>query len=803
MDQHIRPILGPSAPILCPTYPHQTGASLSAPELIHFHTPIIHISILQPTNGGIYIVMSFNHLSFNISKATPTTSTTNANTTSTPQSRDNNNNLQHHHENVNVNQNQNLNLAKPPPLFQNILAKSSDLVPPKFTTHIGTLKILSEITPATASPTEDSGRSTPKDKTDLIGLFDKFDIDNKTEAEAETDPLTEKFEQFKRGGEQNEVDSQQEDKEHKEEHKEEQEQLPEENHKVKEEHSTGASEKIEESKAEKEHIEMKDSSEKPILDIAHMTIQPYEIPNEGPSINREEEKDHPANKTEPSETDKMVKETVSRSKETTTVPEASSQQSKDLLDIAGSVDEQEPVEEYELKTSDLDTLAAISDKTTTMRPTRSRNNSIRSAQLNLNPKEQYQLSHKPFDFQTFLNHLKKKSADPIVRYIRSFLVTFTKQCQLIPADQKARVINDFKNFINQKFEIYEPFKSMDAIDLENSREGIEKLIMNRLYEYSFSPEMAKKFTRDRLCELTKDDLQSDKDFLLQIEKFNWINGHHLDVDINDLTKFKAGPKREGFNFMEYGITEFNKLNKYRAPRDKIICILNACKIIFSFLKATKQEANADSFIPLLILIIIKAKTDHIISNMHYIEKYRGEEWLNHGETSYYLSSLQGAIGFIQTLGYDKLTISKEEYDAHIEAWDADHKVISPPKPPAIVHPSPQQPGARPTHAGPQQSLSPSTVLLTSAGMFTKSLSNFLSLSPNEAADELPPTDEQNPTNESSNQDQETAKAIKETYKNLKEMFPDLDKEILKDIVYMNQGKLEESLDACLQLAAET
>ena len=91
------------------------------------------------------------------------------------------------------------------------------------------------------------------------------------------------------------------------------------------------------------------------------------------------------------------------------------------------------------------------------------------------------------------------------------------------------------------------------------------------------------------------------------------------------------------------------------------------------MKLSKQETNADSFIPILILVIFKAKTDHLISNIHYIENFRGQEWLLHGETSYYLSSIQGAVEFIQNITAEDLTISQAEFDAHMEAWEAQRK----------------------------------------------------------------------------------------------------------------------------------
>ena len=94
-------------------------------------------------------------------------------------------------------------------------------------------------------------------------------------------------------------------------------------------------------------------------------------------------------------------------------------------------------------------------------------------------------------FKHFLVQLRKKSADPIVRYIRSFLSSFIRQGHTFTSDQRIKIILDFKIFMNEKFTLYEPFASMDQIDLENSREGLEKLIMNRLHDLCFPPEVVK------------------------------------------------------------------------------------------------------------------------------------------------------------------------------------------------------------------------------------------------------------------------------------------------------------------------
>ncbi|EGV64496.1 hypothetical protein CANTEDRAFT_103751, partial [Yamadazyma tenuis ATCC 10573] len=447
-------------------------------------------------------------------------------------------------------------------------------------------------------------------------------------------------------------------------------------------------------------------------------------------------------------------------------------------------DENSPVERYELTTEEIINHEQNLQDQQGPGP---RSRSI--SQVAVNPSEQYQKSHRPFDFHVFLEQLKRKSAEPIVKYIRSFLVSFTRQARGFSLQQKAKVVKDFKAFMSEKFMLFEPFASMDEVDLENSREGLEKLIMNRIYSLCFPPELEK--TPKYVQGLVAKDLENDDHFNQQLEKFSWVNGSHLDVDLQRLTSIKAHNSEEELNFMEYAIKEFTKINDYRAPRDKIICILNGCKIIFGFLKINKQETNADAFVPILILIVIKAKIKHLISNLHYIENFRGSEWLHHGETSYYLSSLQGAISFIENLDHENLSIEKKEYDAHIEAWEANETLRKEQEVTKNI-PITRDPRAEQTQAS-ENILSPSSVLMTSAEMFTKSLSNFLSPSP-QPEPVLSTVQEQASNN--------TTKTIKETYNQLKEIFPNLDSAILKDIVIMNKGGMDESLEACLQISSD-
>lgn len=56
--------------------------------------------------------------------------------------------------------------------------------------------------------------------------------------------------------------------------------------------------------------------------------------------------------------------------------------------------------------------------------------------------------------------------------------------------------------------------------------------------------------------------------------------------------------------------ELQKINMYKAPRDKLLCILNFCKVINNLLlngslSSKQNPPGADEFLPVLIYVIIK------------------------------------------------------------------------------------------------------------------------------------------------------------------------------------------------------
>ncbi|KAL2315905.1 Vacuolar protein sorting-associated protein 9a [Schizosaccharomyces pombe] len=267
-----------------------------------------------------------------------------------------------------------------------------------------------------------------------------------------------------------------------------------------------------------------------------------------------------------------------------------------------------------------------------------------------NPGQQ-EINEPIFDFHMFLEQLRSSSAEPVAKYLKSFLSEFTKRRWTV--NYQVKLIRDFLKFINEKIEQYEPWASGSQAEIDNAKEGMEKLVLNRLYTSLFSPEIAK--SGIPLSSEHSDDVEEDRVLSEKMELFQWITEENLDIK-----KQKSSSK-----FFKLAADELRRINDYHAPRDKIICLLNCCKVIFSYLRNVVKEESADMFVPILIFVVLQARPAHLVSNIQYIQRFRSPEKLT-GEVMYYLSTLMGAMSFIETLDCSSLTITEEEFNAQIE-----------------------------------------------------------------------------------------------------------------------------------------
>jgi hypothetical protein len=147
----------------------------------------------------------------------------------------------------------------------------------------------------------------------------------------------------------------------------------------------------------------------------------------------------------------------------------------------------------------------------------------------------------PFDFQRFLEQLRHKSADPVAKYLRSFLLEFGKKPWMV--HEQVKIISDFLEFITKKMGQCEVWRTVSDAEFDNAREGMEKLVMNRLYTQTFSPAIpppepspssrskrkAGDPPRPGRRGQHQEDVERDEVLAQKVRIYGWVREEHLDI----------------------------------------------------------------------------------------------------------------------------------------------------------------------------------------------------------------------------------------------------------------------------------
>ncbi|XP_054798818.1 vacuolar protein sorting-associated protein 9A-like isoform X2 [Prosopis cineraria] len=117
--------------------------------------------------------------------------------------------------------------------------------------------------------------------------------------------------------------------------------------------------------------------------------------------------------------------------------------------------------------------------------------------------------------------------------------------------------------------------------------------------------------------------------------------------------------------------ELQKINMYKAPRDKLVCILNCCKVINNLLINASIASNAnppgaDEFLPVLIYVTIKANPPQLHSNLLYIQRFRRQSRLV-AEAAYFFTNMLSAESFIRNIDAKAVSMDEAEFERNMES----------------------------------------------------------------------------------------------------------------------------------------
>mmetsp|Transcript_35588 Transcript_35588/g.44045 ORF Transcript_35588/g.44045 Transcript_35588/m.44045 type:complete len:656 (+) Transcript_35588:619-2586(+) len=228
-------------------------------------------------------------------------------------------------------------------------------------------------------------------------------------------------------------------------------------------------------------------------------------------------------------------------------------------------------------------------------------------------------------------------------------------------NEDATCVQQFLRKLEQQVRLHPSWKNCNHTEWENTVEGLERFVVKRIYDIAFVP--------------TPQELIRRRDMILKnrIKSLRFLHPGHLGSAIIT-NRAETDLWEDEWNA---AAAELNKINKFKAPRDKVVCILNCCRIVARLLRSAMNAKNdesalpgtgegADDLIPALIYTVIVANPDNLYSNIEFVAAYRNPNGFK-GEAGYFFTILTSAVSFIQTLTADVLTgISEEEFNAGIE-----------------------------------------------------------------------------------------------------------------------------------------
>ena len=246
-------------------------------------------------------------------------------------------------------------------------------------------------------------------------------------------------------------------------------------------------------------------------------------------------------------------------------------------------------------------------------------------------------------YRDFLDKLRQPAATDVVNAMKNFIESFLKKAQ---AEDQHNKVRHFLNQMEDMISRHVLWEGCTEDEMENAREGLEKLLMTRIHSRAFKPDASYG--------------EQDASVLKRLNTLQFINLDHLDIAPNlhnDVSHLLAQK-------------ELQKINHYKAPRDKMVCILNCCKVISNLLTHARegQPYGADEFLPLLIYITLKANPEDLHSNIQYISNYRHPSKLS-AEPGYFFTQLVSSVHFLETMEAGSLSIDPAEFNRHLAEAD--------------------------------------------------------------------------------------------------------------------------------------
>eukprot|EP01026_Neomeris_dumetosa_P023084 TRINITY_DN1981_c0_g1_i7.p1 TRINITY_DN1981_c0_g1~~TRINITY_DN1981_c0_g1_i7.p1 ORF type:complete len:570 (-),score=65.38 TRINITY_DN1981_c0_g1_i7:510-2219(-) len=242
----------------------------------------------------------------------------------------------------------------------------------------------------------------------------------------------------------------------------------------------------------------------------------------------------------------------------------------------------------------------------------------------------------------FKEVMSKRESRPMVRKIKQFLTTYKQQSP--DSNLGSQMVQRFLNEMSADFRKNDHYRRASEADKEGMEEALEKYITYQLYDKCFG----------RICE---EQRERDDCVNRRLEALQDTQPHHFEID----GQFLASTQLR--NLILLAQKELGKVDGYRAPREKLQCVMNCCHVINKILDEGSKKGEthgADGFLPLLNFVVVMVNPTNLVSNVTYVQKFRGQQRIS-SEESYYLTNLEAIVDWSETLQPSMISMDKQEF----------------------------------------------------------------------------------------------------------------------------------------------
>ena len=180
--------------------------------------------------------------------------------------------------------------------------------------------------------------------------------------------------------------------------------------------------------------------------------------------------------------------------------------------------------------------------------------------------------------------------------------------------------------------------------LDQAVEGLEKYLMSKLWPRTFA--------------VGREDRDRDERYVRLATALAF-------VDLSTLMGQEVVPEEA---LVAAAQAELLKMDKYKAPRDKLLCLVNVKTLVENIVGAAArggaQIGGADAFFPVFLLVVIRARMPRLASNVEYVRRFRAAPRLS-GQFDYMLCNLESAAVYLDTVDWKHLKVSEDEFLARL------------------------------------------------------------------------------------------------------------------------------------------